>query len=166
MNRNFRPKNQLLHPEKVIKDIEYAVTFSPNDQAQHFGEKYSREDKFYDGFVNWFNENIRFCHLTLNLEISSKGRLHWHGILKVKDVARFYMYDVPEILLKNTFVVKEIREALEGSEYESWDAYCHKQQPLFPDYQNVKFIPLEDMFKGRYEIKDKLGRTRLKKAST
>lgn len=127
-NEYYKKRNILIDFEDLIKDQWYAITINPCDKYQHFKvlnrigtclEDLNKVFMFYKGI-----------DYEMYPELSSKGRFHWHGKIKIKDKVHFYTTIIPYLISKCTITLKEI-----GKE-EDWEDYCTKQKE-FHDYIEI-----------------------------
>lgn len=137
------PKSPILSPELVVINTPYAVTINPDDNYQFFNASKSERIKKsvnHMKYVMLHNPNFMF---TLRLEISSKGRLHWHGVLTfhhANHIADFYMEFIHEFLTKHTMEIDTIADKVVSKKYASWEEYCNKQQLFKLPYLCTKEI--------------------------
>lgn len=101
----------------------YAITINPCDKYQHWeaGNRVGRLLTEIKSDIIFFN----IMQYELWMEISSKGRLHFHGYVKAEKENEknfFFISGLPRLLRKCTVVLKELDE----NEME-WNRYCRKQ---------------------------------------
>lgn len=116
------PQNgsKFIAPENVVVDRAYSITLNPSDN-QYYNEEVHNRFNLWTASVYTFLKTLKYCDLYLFPEISGKGRLHMHGLIKIKLVAEFYAHDVARLqMFGNTEVDTVNDEAV-------WEKYCTKQ---------------------------------------
>lgn len=115
-------------PEECSTHTFYTFTFNPESQPK---------TAIVNSIAEWFKEQLdficrrRYSKYRLYMEISRKGRLHFHGVMLVTDVFKFYYYDVPDLMSFGHCEMDTINGPL-GMEY--WLAYCTKQHHMIQDF--------------------------------
>lgn len=130
-----------LEPEDMQPDTWYAFTINPSNKKQFF--EHGIKDFYKDGLIMDYQKaasnrltaqlnetkkqlnkmyNIQY---DLRLELSHKGRIHYHGYIKVKDVKIFYLIDIVQLQELFTYSIKDIKDP------EIWDQYIKKQDPQY-----------------------------------
>lgn len=135
--KHSAPKFELM----VLKDP-YAITINPIDEfdvKQPLSAWIAKQHRL-------LSDLLFDCNLTLYLEASPVGRLHFHGTIKIDNFLG-YLRTLNCLQKYGTFCIKPIREAMEGSEYESWDAYCKKQSDIWEPYLRGTIYTLPVQFK-------------------
>jgi len=127
---NAKPRNVVPKPEKMREGRTYAFTVNP--EAQYFDdvdriERMRRRIKFL--------LNSTFISYRLYMEISSGGRLHFHGYVKVRGIREFYNTYLPFIEKHATIDIEEITND------EGWEDYIIKQCPLMRQPAITKDFP-------------------------
>lgn len=85
-------------PHEVEAKRLYAFTINPNDNNQ-FWEK-DREDRyqlFRDGSLKRLKDALDTSNFTLHLDISSAGRMHWHGYISWDNLEDYYDFQIKSI---------------------------------------------------------------------
>lgn len=122
---NYYPKRQrhtVPKFEHVSEDDVFAITIAPDDDWQYF-KKTDRLKVFKDKFRTFLTFTIKqYAQLELFVEVSSNGRLHYHGVINIRDKMGFYLYAVPALEEQSTVCIKA------ASEMHEWYAYCTKQR--------------------------------------
>lgn len=127
-----KKRNDVLSLEDVKVNVHYALTINPNDQHQYFGEP--RRELLFNADLkdSFFPTEIE---RDLYMEVSPKGRLHWHGLLLFREreeIFRFYTRVISNWIRESTVTLKAI------TSMEDWLKYCKKQE-LFHDILKDKF---------------------------
>lgn len=122
----------------------YALTINPSDKFQYFANPHRISLCIKD-----IKETILFYKyilFELYMEISPKGRIHWHGRIGFDsqyDVTMFYIFAVHGLLTKSTVVIKDI------DDNDKWTEYITKQKDFhryIKDMYHVK-MPIQRMDK-------------------
>ena len=132
--------------------VKYAVTINPNDDFQFFKDCMSERLKKAENHMKYVLKSQPNFQFDLHMEISCKGRIHWHGTLEFKhhdNIRVFYFEFINEFLTKHTMELDTLSETKISKKYESWDEYCTKQIHLV----NIHLITLEIM-KNKLNIKN------------
>jgi len=148
LDKKYRPQ-QIVKPEDMIKDHPYALTINPNDNFQYVGRNtidrlnvFKRTMEIY--LDKWLSSSAIY---KMYVEVSAKGRLHMHGVVRVHDIQSFYVFAIPNILSKCSIELDTINDKI------VWSKYCMKQSFII----NITFAnlvrPLEGAHqKGIYEF--------------
>lgn len=134
MNKSFKknfekPRNIFLKPENIFLNEVYAFNFNPEGQPK-IGRLNSLKD--------WFNiygkllTNLTGAAVKMYVEISSTGRYHFHGYIKILNIVRFYTKDVHELILNGTSVMKVIESE------NDWEEYVLKQQSFIQPHLKLE----------------------------
>lgn len=119
--------------EDISKDVTYAFTFNPSDGYQEWDQPL-RINRFIDRMVPVFDKLSVTAEVEATLEISKGGRLHYHGIIKFKNILNFFVDTVYWLRTVGTYCIKEIEDV------EKWTEYCGKQV-LIPSKQRTMKTP-------------------------
>lgn len=68
--------------------------------------------------------NSEYIAYRLYIEVSTHGRIHGHGYIRVCAAREFYLFTVPHLEKLATVDMEEITDE------EGWEDYCQKQIPL------------------------------------
>lgn len=119
-------KNKLLKPEEVYEKVAYSITLNPIDKLQCYSQNSTRRlTTFYEFHYKYLKKILApFADYDLWLEISSKGRLHFHGIIYIKDIISFYLSSVPKLTDDYAIEMDTIDDVL------IWLSYCQKQSVI------------------------------------
>lgn len=131
MNRQFAQKYNCLSPEDINCLEYYTFTLSPQEQPLQTNLGKMKLNCIY----NWYHEKIirslnrlHYCKYTLFTEISKSGRLHYHGTIKIEEIAMFYYHDVPLLKHIGTYEIDTIKD------HKIWKTYCLKQKGFMRDF--------------------------------
>lgn len=100
----------------------YTLTINPPDSKQFFNMHTGREFKFIS---YWHDQLLRlklYAEFELYVEVSLKGRLHFHGKVNPKDTLNFLLYGVK---ILESFGIYEI-DTIE--DMKTWKKYYMKDQ--------------------------------------
>lgn len=123
-------KYSCIKPEDIECGKEYSFSFNPEDQPKF--------ERFYNMKLNTLrtfseeNEKIfhllRYCDVKVYLEISSKGRFHYHGYIKIEHIPKFIIHDLAKLRSVGTYEIDMIKSP------ETWWQYVSKQRHFMLDY--------------------------------
>jgi hypothetical protein len=134
MNKDFmkyKPANTFLKPEDVQIGKCYAFSYNPISQPK-IGRINSVKE-WYDIYTKFFGiECMKGSTYQLYVEISSTGRFHFHGIIKILDRMNFYTNDTASLIGAGTSAMKEIESD------EIWEKYIMKQQFFIQPYLQLE----------------------------
>lgn len=144
MTKNtFNDKHKCIPLEEMKPGGLYTLTFNPEEQPL--------VERFYNIKLNtlsgWSNLNeerlttLRYAEIDIVTEISSKGRLHYHGYIYILDPVNFIFYDLRKLKHYGTYEIDHINNE------DVWRTYVYKQQ----EYME-KWCKLNDM---SYRLKSK-----------
>lgn len=113
----------------TIKGLRLAITISPPDQVDSPKDLYSN---WYIDLIKYLKPSTeRFC-LYPELQHPT-GRLHYHGMLTLKDDIKFYRHTLPGIRRHIGYVkIKKIKNEL------PWLIYCMKEWAYTQQTLNIK----------------------------
>lgn len=77
-------------------------------------------------------EQTKFCdYEDIHVEVSSKGRLHLHGYITLRNKLFFYTHDLPALAEIGTYCIKKLflneDETKDDEGVAKWDSYIGKQ---------------------------------------
>lgn len=144
-------RHKILPPEEMLVNTLYTCTINP--EVQPLTPQFTLDlVTWHNGMDNKFKQ-LKFCTLNLKVEISSGSRWHYHGTIKITDIMKFFIFDMP--VLKNETAL----EIDKMEDKEIWAKYCCKQEtimkPICQEYgipynyisdqiMKVKIQPLND----------------------
>lgn len=125
-----KPKYSIISPEDISLDERYSFSYNPEEQpdVQRF---YCITLKCFESWSQKIYEifsTLRYCEIETYVEISKAGRLHFHGYIRITDIANFYFYDLRKLKHYGTFEIDFIEQD------ENWDAYIKKQSWFMEDF--------------------------------
>lgn len=121
MSRTNKPRNVVPKYEDTEHLETLAITLAPDDKFQFFDVD-DRIAKFYSATRTNLTLAIKqTCYLRLRTEVSSLGRLHYHGYVTIRDRLKFYLYTIPYLQGNYTINIKNMQDEM------GWDNYCQKQ---------------------------------------
>lgn len=115
--------------ETIVKGKAMAFTFNPDDAGQFWHEKkrkptdLSRVDMCANHMIDllWFHNTTFKAYL--QMEVSKHGRLHFHGLIRINDIRKFFVNTVRSLQHHGTYCIKEFTSAEAIPE---WEKYCEK----------------------------------------
>lgn len=120
-------------PEEMVACTWYTITLNPKNQF--FDETATRHTPRLAECIDYLYECLAYLknvRIELYPEISSLGRVHYHGILKVYDIFEFYLKDIPMLKDICSFEIDKI------DSMETWIKYCTKQKSIMEKHSTVK----------------------------
>lgn len=134
MNRKnaqrYSNKYSCVKPEDVDTEKWYSFSYNPLMQPLF--------ERFYKLKLNtleqWSQEQVRllttlkYCRVSVVLEISQKGRFHYHGYIQIKNNPEFYLTDLARLRDTGTYEIDIINDK------EKWLEYVLKQQKTMSVY--------------------------------
>lgn len=144
--------HKCISPEDVIVNTEYAFTFNPSFTPYGSGNRIHLST-YYNELVDVF-KSLKYCQIRLYHEISSKGKFHLHGYIKIIDVMDFYILDLPILRKEGTYEIDVINDD------DVWKKYVLKGLHIMEPYCKKHKMPYElcnyDGYKILYVKKDAL----------
>jgi len=138
--------NQCIKPEDNLRGGTYTFTFNPEDQP---------DITICESFKEWWSvihsvmNQLKGAKVRMWLELSQKGRWHFHGLIKIYNPLKFYLYDIHKLNEEGHYEI-DTYDGYDGFAY--WLQYCVKQQSLVEEYIIRELFPLPDI--GRYYPND------------
>lgn len=120
----------MIAPEDAAIGVRYAFTWSPIDDIlppPHHVFNHTNMLYYFDQHKEII-EKLKGCGVTLYLEFSKKGRLHYHGYLIITDYVKFYLHDVNLLAYWGNMKLDNLSDPL------LWDLYIHKNKDKIHDY--------------------------------
>lgn len=132
-------------PEEMVANMAYAISYNP--EVQPLSPKFTLDlITWHNGMDNIFKD-LKYSHVNLNVEMSSGTRWHYHGTIKVDNIMKFFIYDLPVLREHGSFEIDTI------SDNEPWKQYCHKQETLMKDICKEYGIPYHYDSKKTMKVK-------------
>lgn len=100
----------------------YSITLNPPDSKQFYKTPVGREFTFLTYWHDQLYKLKTYARFELYVEVSLRGRLHFHGLIQSKDTLNFHLYGVK---LLESFGVYEIDTI---SDMDHWKKYYMKDQ--------------------------------------
>lgn len=163
MSLKYKTGNICISPEDCSLNYGYCFTFNPQIQPLDVeGSKnansslwqFSPHDDLKLHLKTWYVacrnlfESMRGCKIyDMVVEISDKGRYHFHGRLKITDIMDFYTFDIPILDKKAHYCIcQQLGDAPSDKEvkYKTWDEYLNKQQQFMKPYLLKHGIKYDD----------------------
>lgn len=156
-------KNNGLHkclsPECIEVGKKYTFSFNPIDQPERLN--YKTKLGVLTEFGNKLSSllgGLRYADVDIQLEISSSGRLHFHGYIVITALIDFYFFDIPELQRNGSYEIDYINDT------SVWDKYVNKLKSPMAKWceknnivyrintiVNEKYIPATKIEKIKYD---------------
>lgn len=132
----MKKKNTWLKMEEVIPDSSYALTINPMESYQYYdSNSIQRFHAFKRNMTVFLQDYVKpFSDMYIfNIELSTNGLLHLHGIINITHIVDFYLISIPRINRISSSYMCTIHEAQakEDQPFSSWFDYCTKQSDIF-----------------------------------
>lgn len=110
------------HYEDCSENDIMAITMNPQDGYQCFDKAYVSDRLLVvnSKFSKLLIEKLEHCSYYLRTEISTLGRVHYHGYVIIKDKRKFYL-NIHKLMPLCTFKIKNI------DDIDEWETYISKQ---------------------------------------
>lgn len=124
-------KYKMINLEEI--EIGKTYSFSYNDQEQPLFEKFYKMK--LNNLRDWSNSQkerltLKYADVDMYLELSPKGRFHWHGKILIRDPVKFIIHDLAKLRHYGTYEIDTITDT------DKWDNYITKQQKYMEKYAN------------------------------
>lgn len=145
----FNDKYKIPSPEDIVINKIYSFTINP--LKQHGGQMlgYMHHDSDIVRLLK--HKDIKY---ELHRELSSKGRIHYHGYIQFIDkrsLLEIYLILIPKWMRLSTFYIDTIDEKDNG---ESWSLYCNKQKEIW-DLNDIPSVIHNDIVHPSLSLKKK-----------
>jgi len=118
--------------EHAKTNIKYAFSFNPESQPCSYAS--DRIQKWWVEQVKLFG-SLKGSSIELSVEISKTGRLHFHGVIQLTTLWKFYYYDVPKLMKDGAFEIDTI------SKHDEWMAYVDKNKDEMSEMMKAFGLP-------------------------
>lgn len=157
-------------PENVKTQCYYTLTISPPEMIHTLFDNDDQEKELsLCRYVSEVHKLIlryqQYVEIVLNPELSYKGRLHYHGVIKFLDIFGAYFYFLPRLSMLGYIEIDTIKLISDDSICEEgqedglgiWWAYCTKQSHIIPTpiIRQFNNIPVEIIVNENVKIKCK-----------
>lgn len=129
-----KEKYECVSPEDVELGVDYALTISPKDDLQFFGQNSNnRVISFMEAMTPICYKNIYADYYKLVMEISKGGRLHFHGWIRWddKDSLKTFFLTIKKLQNVGTYAIKPMSATDISDKYKTWSDYVFKQKWLW-----------------------------------
>lgn len=134
MNRKnpgqMKYKYSCVKPEDVKEGQWYSFSYNPQTQPlfeRFYKVKLNTLEQWSQEHVKLFT-TLRHCKVSVALEISQKGRFHYHGYIKILSNPEFYLTDLARLRDNGTYEIDFINDELK------WIQYVLKQEHNMANY--------------------------------
>jgi len=124
--------HKLPSPEDMIIDALMSFTYNP------LITPYDKDILDMPTYVNELMETfkkLKYCKIKLYHEISSTGKFHLHGYIKIEDPMRFTIFDFPKLKTEGTLEIDIINDTT------TWAKYVFKQLHLMKPFCDSQKVP-------------------------
>lgn len=159
---NNRP-HKIPDPKLLDENIEYALSINPSAQPidyETYNETFKGDIRAYTNEILKVLRMLKNCHIEVHPEISSGGRWHYHGVIIIKDLALFLLYDMKIMKHYFSFELDTIKETKEWSDYcmkcsHFMEKYCTQNKMPYKITSSTKDLKVDKLQQGtKYEWKD------------
>lgn len=118
-------KFKFIKYEECEEGVDYAITLNPEDTYQYWDieQRMDAFNKYHKGYLGKLTassiDNIFI--MSLRIEVSPNGRLHYHGILKILNKKHFYLYTIHKLQKIYAYKIDTINKP------DVWETYYNKQ---------------------------------------
>lgn len=122
-NTTYNQPHKAPKPEEIVINVEYSFTINPETQpTKHNTETFIQEGHKH---LKHYLTRCKYSKYTLYTELSSTGRLHYHGYVTINNISGFYIHDIHLLKYLGSFEIDTI------SQMDTWENYIKKQQGIF-----------------------------------
>ena len=113
-------KYKIPPPEDISEGQICSFTFNPVVQPQL--PNYSLNlVSWHNGMDNIF-KGCKYAQIKAYVELSSGGRFHYHGTIEIRNVLKFFIFDLPLLKAQGSYEIDHINDLVK------WLTYCTKQE--------------------------------------
>lgn len=139
MNRKTytKAKYTCIKPEDVVEGTEYTFSFNPEEQPlfQRFYSMTLNNLKDWSQQQDNVFRSLKYCKINVVMEISSGGRLHYHGYITITDTVNFFLKTIKHLKHYGTYEIDVITDP------DKWSAYVYKMDKKMKSFcQNHSMI--------------------------
>ena len=140
-NINYKPLVTIISPEVANCQDWYAITLSPPPERNLKHDFSMTLQNKLKPFNEWVTETedtlgyLKYCDYVLWTEVSSTSRFHLHGVIKIRNLAKFYMFDVRWLLQFGGVCMNIMHDPM------GWHLYCIKNSHEFIDSFQEYYVP-------------------------
>lgn len=124
--------HKLPSPEDMDTDKLMSFTFNP------LITPYDKDILDMPTYVNELMDTfkrLKYCRIKLFHEISSTGKFHFHGYIKIEDPMRFTIFDFPKLKPEGTLEIDHINDSA------VWAKYALKQVNIMKPFCDSQKVP-------------------------
>lgn len=135
----FKHKHSCIKPEDCDITKYYTFSFNPVEQPEFvsFYKTHLNSLKDWSDNIKTNLLKLHFCKYHLACEISTGGRLHYHGYIRITNIVKFYLQDLAYLKTLGTFEIDKITDNIK------WDTYVYKQKIFMEPYCQTEDITYE-----------------------
>lgn len=132
-----KAKHSVVAPELIAEGKEYTFSYNPELQPS----PNVTIEEWFEFVMTTFNK-CENCNITAVPELSSKGRLHYHGIIKIKCKYKFFLVDLQDLMYKGTLEIDHMNDPT------VWRTYMYKGHNYMRELMNSLTIPYDYLYES------------------
>lgn len=109
-------------PDYVEIGMKYAFSFNPIQQPPNTYSETLTQYNEWNKLQHKFFSELKYCKFALYLDMSSLGRLHYHGYIIINDICNFFFKDIPNIGKHGSYEIDFIKDHV------IWETYVMKSK--------------------------------------
>ncbi len=131
------PTNKILKNSMFKNDTLYCFNVSPSDAHQHYrSNSINRFNDFYKSTFSLFEKYVLdYAEIDLVPEISSKGRIHFHGTIKFTDSVTYHLVGAYHFQQATNIDIDTI------DNIDNWNKYKYKDKSLMSPFLKKLKLP-------------------------
>lgn len=117
----FSQRYKCIDPKFMLVDILYSFSWNLEEQPVSIknGKSYLHLRDYYNMVIRRLRR-LKYCSIKLYPEISGNGKFHFHGTIKIIDIALFLLLDLPFLKDKASYEIDQITDS------DKWKTYMWK----------------------------------------
>lgn len=126
----LKKKHSCVKPEDMVTFHRYSFSYNPEDQPdvqRFYCMKLLEYESWFGRYYDIF-DSLKYSSVRTFVEISSQGRIHFHGYIKINDIYQFFFHDMKKLKCYGTFEIDQITDPLK------WDLYIKKQKHFMEEF--------------------------------
>lgn len=132
---NDNRRHKIPPPEDLLPNIPHSFSYNP--ETQPLTPKFTLDLITFHNGIDLQMKNLKYCTIKMNIELSSSSRWHYHGIIIIKDIMKFFIFDLPFLKENAAFEIDTIKEETK----DVWTNYCTKQEKIMKPITQEYGIP-------------------------
>lgn len=133
------PTHKIKINSMLQNDIAYTFNVSPSDSHQYYrSNSLNRFSDFYKSTFQLFKKYVLdYADINLVPEISSKGRIHYHGTIKFKDTVSYHLVGAYHLQQATNIEIDTI------DNLDNWHKYMYKDKTLIMPFIKNLHLPYQ-----------------------